>query len=303
MAWRLAGIAISVAIVCGLLGIYVGLYLTNAPGSAAATTGPAGTHLYLGTVPAAELTDKHPTWVSYYAVDAQSRNWRHDTTFDLPAHTLVHVTIYNYDGQSGLRNEFISQAEGTVGGDFTVNGKTTQAVDPTTPSHVFAIPQIGVSVPIPGVADDAKNQCGNAPCDAQLRAHHDLVHLPHPGPRQLPLAVLRTVRGRVHRGLGRPDADRRVHGRLHQGRMSASRSMNEVNHWRRVVLWWLAATVIATPLVVFVAAPGLPPGNGTVEVLRPGGRQHGAARPVHAGGADGDRVLHLRDHRLPRAHA
>ena len=41
--------------------------------------------------------------------------------------------------------------------------------------------------------------------------------------------------------------------------------MNEVNHWRRVVLWWVGASVIATPLVVFVAAPGLPPGNGTVE--------------------------------------
>jgi cytochrome c oxidase subunit 2 len=41
--------------------------------------------------------------------------------------------------------------------------------------------------------------------------------------------------------------------------------MNEVNHWRRVVLWWLGASVIATPLVVFVAAPGLPPGNGSVE--------------------------------------
>jgi cytochrome c oxidase subunit II len=43
------------------------------------------------------------------------------------------------------------------------------------------------------------------------------------------------------------------------------RAMNEVNHWRRLVLWWVAASVIATPLVVFVAAPGLPPGNGTVE--------------------------------------
>jgi cytochrome c oxidase subunit II len=41
--------------------------------------------------------------------------------------------------------------------------------------------------------------------------------------------------------------------------------MNEVNHWRRVVLWWVVASVIATPLVVFVAAPGLPPGNGTVQ--------------------------------------
>ena len=41
--------------------------------------------------------------------------------------------------------------------------------------------------------------------------------------------------------------------------------MSEVNHFRRVVIWWLLTTVIATPLVVFVAAPGLPPGNGTVE--------------------------------------
>jgi cytochrome c oxidase subunit II len=41
--------------------------------------------------------------------------------------------------------------------------------------------------------------------------------------------------------------------------------MNEANHWRRVVLWWLLATVICTPLVVLLAAPGLPPGNGSVE--------------------------------------
>jgi cytochrome c oxidase subunit 2 len=41
--------------------------------------------------------------------------------------------------------------------------------------------------------------------------------------------------------------------------------MNEVNHFRRLTLIWLLASVIATPLVVLVAAPGLPPGNGSVE--------------------------------------
>jgi cytochrome c oxidase subunit 2 len=41
--------------------------------------------------------------------------------------------------------------------------------------------------------------------------------------------------------------------------------MSEVNHWRRVVLWWLAMSIICTPLVIFVVAPGLPPGNGSVE--------------------------------------
>jgi hypothetical protein len=182
--FKLAGIAFAAAIVCGLLALYIGAYLTNAPGSAAATTGASGTQIYLATVPAAELNDQHPTWVSYYAVDAQSHNWRHVTTFDLPAHTLVHVTIYNYDGQSGLRNEFISQAQGTIGGDFGLNGKATHAIDPTTPSHVFAIPQIGLSVPVLGVADDAKNPCGNAPCGLSQAHSTTTFTFRTPGPGQ-----------------------------------------------------------------------------------------------------------------------
>jgi cytochrome c oxidase subunit II len=41
--------------------------------------------------------------------------------------------------------------------------------------------------------------------------------------------------------------------------------MNEVNHFRRVLVIWLVASIIATPLVIFVLAPIVPPGNGTVE--------------------------------------
>ncbi len=39
----------------------------------------------------------------------------------------------------------------------------------------------------------------------------------------------------------------------------------EVNHWRRFALWWLGTSVVGTLIVVLVLAPGLPPGNGTVE--------------------------------------
>jgi hypothetical protein len=163
-AKRVTGIVIGAAIVCVLLGLYIGLYLTSQPGSASAAASTGGVHLYLGTVPASEGTDPHPSWVSYYAVDATSRNWRHDTTFEVPANTVVTVTVYNYDGQSGLRNPFISQSEGTLSGGFTLNGKPTRAIDPDTASHIFAIPELGVSVPIYGVPDDAKNQCANAPC-------------------------------------------------------------------------------------------------------------------------------------------
>jgi hypothetical protein len=155
---------LALAVILVAAGLYIGLYLINVPGSVAATQSSSGVNLYLGTVPASKGTDPHPAWVSYYAVNADSTNWRHDTTYTLPANTLVHVTIYQYDGQSGLRNGFLSQASGTVGGNFLLNGKPTQAIDPDTASHVFAIPAIGLSVPLEGVADDAKNQCPNAPC-------------------------------------------------------------------------------------------------------------------------------------------
>jgi hypothetical protein len=166
---RIAGITIATAIVCVAIGLYVGLYLTNVPGSRAATPGPGGvTNLYLGTVPAAETSDPHPDWVSYYVVNATSTDWQHDTTFVLPANSLVHVTIYQFDGDSGLRNEFLSQATGTVGGNFLLNGKPTVAIDPDDASHVFAIPQIGLSVPLEGVPDSAKNPCSNAPCPLSM---------------------------------------------------------------------------------------------------------------------------------------
>jgi hypothetical protein len=161
---RVAGIAIAAAIVCVAIGLYIGLYLTNVPGSSAAVQTPAGAQLYLATVAAAKGTDPHPTWVSYYVVDSKDENWQHNTTFVLPANTLVHVTIFQFDGQSGLRNPFLSQAQGIVGGTFMLNGKPTKAIGPDTASHVFAIPAMGVSVPLEGIADDAKNPCANAPC-------------------------------------------------------------------------------------------------------------------------------------------
>jgi hypothetical protein len=172
-AKRMIGVlAVAVAFAAGIV-VYVALYLANVPGSTAATTTATGSHLYLGTVAASKGTDAHPTWVSYYAVSPGSRHWVHSTTYTVPAHTLLHITIYQYDGASGLRNPFIGQATGTVGGKFLLDGKPTQAINPDDASHVFAIPQWGVSVPLLGIADNAKNPCANAPCSLST-AHHTI---------------------------------------------------------------------------------------------------------------------------------
>jgi len=150
--------------------LYVVLYLTNVPGSVAATPTVTGTQLYLATVATAEASDPHNTWVSYYVVDANSGNWRHDTTFQVPANTLVHFTIYQYDTSTGLRNAFFSQPSGTVG-PVLIDGKPTAVVDPSSPAHTFAIPQIGLSIPLPGAPSNAKNLCAQAPCSLS-QAHH-----------------------------------------------------------------------------------------------------------------------------------
>ena len=153
------------AIVCVAIGLYIGLYLTAHPGTAIASKSPSGgVQLDLATVPAALPSDPHPTWVSYYVVNSQHQDWQHETTYVVPAHTVVHVTIFQYDGDSGLRNEFLGQANGTVGDDFTLNGKTVRAINPANASHIFAIPSLGVSVPLEGVPGNAKNPCSNAPC-------------------------------------------------------------------------------------------------------------------------------------------
>jgi hypothetical protein len=171
--WTAAGLLAVLA----AIGCYIGLYLINVPGSVAATSGPLGTRLYVATVATAEATDPHPTWVSYYGVNATSTVWRHDTTFVVPANKLVHMTIYQYDTSTGLRNPFFSQPSGTAG-PVLIDGTPTTVVDPTSPGHTFAIPQIGLSVPLPGAPMNAKNLCTQAPCSLS-QAHHTVSFFFH----------------------------------------------------------------------------------------------------------------------------
>jgi hypothetical protein len=164
VAKRLFGVIVLTGIFVLGVVLYILLYLSNQPPAASAISTPSGPHLYIATVAAAETNDSHPTWVSYYSVDANDQNWRHATTYVVPANTVVHVTIWQFDSQTGLRNEFLGAVRGTQGGTAVVDGKTASAIDPATASHVFSIPQIDLSVPLVGISDSAKNPCANAPC-------------------------------------------------------------------------------------------------------------------------------------------
>jgi hypothetical protein len=100
--------------------------------------------------------------------------WVRSTIWKLPAHTLVHVTVYQFDGDSGLRNPFMAKVRGTIGSTMRVNGKQLSVINPDDASHTFAIPQLHLLVPLKGVPDDAKNQCDFAPC-SMSNAHNTIT--------------------------------------------------------------------------------------------------------------------------------
>jgi hypothetical protein len=164
-------VLLGVAIVAVAVVFYISKYLKSPTPFAAAKTGPHQASLTLGTTPAVGKLGGNSSWVSYLV--REHGHWDHTTVFNVPAHSLVHVTIYNFDGASGLRNPFLSQVEGTVGRDMQVNGKTTKVINPDDASHTFTVPQYHVSVPLPGVPDSAKNPCAQMPCS--LKKAHETI--------------------------------------------------------------------------------------------------------------------------------
>jgi hypothetical protein len=102
----------------------------------------------------------HPDWVSYGPT----------TNLEVPAHSVVTVTIDQYDTGGSLYNTYFAQVHGTVDGTETVNGKTVSQVDPNNVGHTFTVhmfpanqPDVFLSVPLPAVPDTAPNLANGYP--------------------------------------------------------------------------------------------------------------------------------------------
>ncbi|MFA7323007.1 MAG: hypothetical protein WC005_01485 [Candidatus Nanopelagicales bacterium] len=93
------------------------------------------------------------------------------TSLELPAHSLVTITVHQYDGASTVWNPYFAKVHGTVGGTASFNGKTKTEIDPANVAHTFTIhqypqstqPYFFVSVPMLAVADNAKNEANGYP--------------------------------------------------------------------------------------------------------------------------------------------
>ena len=84
------------------------------------------------------------------------------TTFEVPANSVITVTISQYDSASGLYNDFFAKVQGTVDGTAKYNDQAMSEVKSEDPGHTFTIQSqpdepnpLFVSVPLIGVPDDA----------------------------------------------------------------------------------------------------------------------------------------------------
>ena len=118
-----------------------------------------------------------------------SGQWVHTTLWDLPAHTRINVTVYQYDSGSPLRNQQLGQVIGTIGTVATYNGKPESVIDSNDTNgvgHTFTIPTLGISVPLIG---DLTRRQESVQCRAlhlQLRPQRVKFSFMTPGPGQYP---------------------------------------------------------------------------------------------------------------------
>ena len=170
---KVLGVVAGVAVAGILIGFYISGYLVGNTAPFRPTAHGSTVDLTLETVAAIGPTlAPNPDWVSYLVRNNAGR-WERSTVYTLPAHATIHVTIYNFDSASGLRNPLLGQPTGLVGPEL-VDGKPLVVLPPDQPSHTFAVPALGVLVPIAPVAATAKNTCGYAPCALSM-AHRTMT--------------------------------------------------------------------------------------------------------------------------------
>lgn len=99
----------------------------------------------------------HPDWVTYGPV----------TNFQVPAHSVVTITINQYDSGARITNDFFASVHGTIDGTALVNGVAIKNVDPMRVGHTFTVhgladakSQLFVSVPLPAVPDEKMPDSG-----------------------------------------------------------------------------------------------------------------------------------------------
>ncbi len=185
-SWRLS-LSVGLVVLGILVLVAAALRLTSQPSTLTFGPNQSGqVDLTMQTV-GTYGSGPHPTWVSYLTQSPEGA-WEHTTIWQVPAHTRINVTIYQYDSGSPLRNQQLGQVTGTIGGSATLNGKRFTVINSNAGNgvgHTFSIPTLGISVPLYGNNCNA-NLCSAAPCTSSSPRNVVKFSFMSPGPGNYP---------------------------------------------------------------------------------------------------------------------
>lgn len=125
----------------------------------------------------------HPNWVGYQVKDPATGKWVQTTVWQLPAHTKIDVTLYQFDSGSSLRNQNWGRVTGVR--HPKVGTAPLSVIDSAKVpvGHTFSVPVLGINVPLEGVNTAKKTFCTVGPCDPATKLHHTVTFsFTTPGP-------------------------------------------------------------------------------------------------------------------------
>jgi len=183
MAWKVTVTAVLFAI-CAVAAVILIVSLLGTPPVVAYGSSTPGQPVNVTLQSVGSYgSPPHPTWVSYLVRSPQGQ-WVHTTVFQVPQHTRINFTIYNYDSGSPLRNQQIGQVTGIYGNAATLNGKVFRVINSNAGNmvaHTFSIPSLGVNVPLYANNGNA-NLCAAAPCTTKSPYQVIRFSITSPGP-------------------------------------------------------------------------------------------------------------------------
>ncbi|MEX6428725.1 MULTISPECIES: hypothetical protein [Ferrimicrobium] len=165
---RISIVLVSAAVAVGLILFGIFGYLRTYPPTVVYTPSPTQPHTVDVTlqVDGTVGAGPHPSWVGWYAKDAQGK-WVRTTLYQVPVKTYVHVTVYEYDSGGPLRNPYWGKITGTVGNDAVLNGRPVRVLDAAAGNgvaHTMTAPALNLSVPMWGLSGTEKTFCQSGPC-------------------------------------------------------------------------------------------------------------------------------------------
>ena len=151
--------------------------LVATPAGTSQTSNGAVNHatLDLSVFPNASSTQPGPNIpAGETTIVANAQQWPFyspSSSIQLPAHSLITVTIHQYDTGGQIYNPWFSHPIGTLANKMSVDGREVTSIPAANVAHTFTIhqyPEGGqpywfVSVPLPAQADNAKPQANGYP--------------------------------------------------------------------------------------------------------------------------------------------